>query len=141
MMIYTIGNKEEYERGIAEKASAGDRLMKRGMGQIGRERYRGGAVWATALEAAMWISGQIQKEASRAELGADLADEALRQTRALGVFGVEADWERDCVQYDGEPFRRLIIDRPLAPVPAVASSMTDDGGGPFVPGHAWACGG
>lgn len=92
-VIYTVGNKAEYEKGIADKAAKGERLLKRGPFQNGRERYRGGAVWQDAAGAQTFVSEHPDD--------------------GLAVFGVEAKWERDTIQYDGESFRRLIIDRAL----------------------------
>lgn len=92
-MLYTVGNRVEYEKGIAERAAAGTRLLKFGMGQRDGQMYRGGAVWD-------------QIDGARAFV-------AQHPDDGLGVFGVEADWDRDTLQYDEETFRRLIVARPL----------------------------
>ena len=96
-MIYTVGNGEEYEKGIAEKEAKGERLLKRGPFQDGHEKYRGGAVWET-------------REGAQAFVDAHLED-------GLAVFGVEADWGRHTFQYDGEEFQRLLVDKPLTRLP------------------------
>ena len=96
-MIYTVGNREECERDMAVKEAEGKRLYKRGPFQNGHERYRGGAVWHG-------------RDGAQAFVDAHPGD-------GLAVFGVEADWERETVQYGDEPFRRLVINRPLVRLP------------------------
>lgn len=91
-MIYTVGVKEDYDRGIADKAAAGQRLQKRGMGQIDGVMYRGGMVWVGREAAAQYAAGVTDQ--------------------VLAVYGVEADWDRDTMDY-GEGYRRLVVDRPL----------------------------
>ena len=100
-MIYTVAEKESTDKLLAERAEAKQRLFKEGM--TGGRNNRGGAVWATIQEAQWWIDAQAKEQAPA--------------VNGLAVYGVEGDWERDCVQYSHEPFRRLIISRPMAALP------------------------
>lgn len=97
-MIFTIGDKASYDKGIAEKEAAGERLYKLGLCAVGANRTRGGAAFKTAEEAQAWI------DANKAE---------RPEAAGYAVYGLEADWERDTIQYEGEPYARLIINRPI----------------------------
>lgn len=101
-MIYTVGDKASYDKGIAEKEAAGERLFKLGMCQVGANKTRGGAAFKSVEEAQAWIDSN---KAERPEAA------------SYAVYGLEAEWERDTLQYDGEPFARLIINRPLVKLP------------------------
>ena len=84
-MIYTIGIRLKYERAFA----AGP-VVKRGRGNNpDGTLYLGGFAFETAEDATHF-----------------LASKGLTGTHM--VMGVLADWERDTVAHDDDPYRRLI---------------------------------
>lgn len=94
-VIFTVAEKEPTDKLFAERAGTGQRVYKDGM----NGRSRGGAAWEKREEAQSWIDKQAEAQAPA--------------TNGLAVYGVEGEWERDCVQFDHEPFRRLVIARPM----------------------------
>jgi hypothetical protein len=128
-MIYTVANKADTDKRLAEKAAEGGRLFKQGMSARG-QRTPGGAVWETRESAQRWLDDKLleaQAEVDR-QTGTWMPQKNLDELKCLAVYRVEGDWERDAIQYDGEPYRRLIIDRPMAAIPVtlrLGSSMSD----------------
>jgi hypothetical protein len=96
-MIYTLGNRENYDQGFREKEAAGERLLKEGRNWPNP----GGAVWATLKDASEYLIAR------------------QRQGRLLdyGVFGVEAEWGKDTEQASefgtALPWHNLLVDAPL----------------------------
>lgn len=84
-MVYTIGYKPAYQRGMAEH---GKDFMK-----LGRTpTYNGGCVWKTATEAWAYILSQ----------GARL--------KKYSVWKIDADWEKDTEpNVEGAPWHDLLI--------------------------------
>lgn len=118
-MIYTVANREETEKKLEEKAASNERVFKQGLSAIGRNRSPGGAVWRTIEDVKAWLAqrrAKIQDEINR-KPGEWPGKADLEELDKLGIFGVEADWDRDCVERD-EPFRRLIISRPIVKLEA-----------------------
>ena len=128
-MIYTVGNKKEYDSGIAEKAAKGERFLKDGVSARGRQKSLGGAVWATKEGAEAWRLGEHTKHllASRDKEKTDeerkLAEEHMRAISGLTIYGIEGEWERDTMQHDGESFARLVIPRPLVRLDAEFTAL------------------
>lgn len=101
-MLYTVGNKEQCDKDLAAKEAAGGRLFKVGM----TGNSRGGIVWQTPEEAAAWLAEAAKAPANE---GLDFA--------SLAIYGVEADWARDVVSYEGEAYGRLVVSRPMVKLP------------------------
>ena len=99
-MIYTVSNREETEKKLAEREAVGERVWKEGVSS----RSRGGAVWQTREEAEAWLASRSEAE--------------KEQAAALAIYGLDAVWDRDTSQYKGEDFHRLIIARPIVRLPA-----------------------
>jgi hypothetical protein len=81
-MVYTLGNKESYRRGLKEH---GEDFKK-----LGRtEDYSGGSVWQTSKE----VFDYIKENSPRLD--------------AYGVFEIDANWEQDTEEC-GESFHDLL---------------------------------
>lgn len=93
-MIYTVGEKTSFEAGFKKEEETGVSFKKLGSQYLkGQGHYKGGAVFET-------------RSAAQAFADAHPAEN-------WGVYGVDADWEKCTVQYDGEEFRRLVMNRSL----------------------------
>lgn len=116
-MIFTIANGEQTDKLFAERAGTGQRVFKEGLSS----RSRGGPVWATVAEAQAWLTAEREQVRFKYQRMStvDLAVEggglgrALAELEKLAVYGVEADWDKDCMDFEGEQFRRLIVTRPM----------------------------
>lgn len=88
MMIFTVGHRESYEKGIDEMGADFQKLGKRDDFQ--GSPYLGGSVWKSEKEAERYL--------------------AVRQLASYAVYGILADWETETEQLPDEPYRRLLVD-------------------------------
>jgi hypothetical protein len=86
-MIFTIGRKGTYNRGIKEAERRGGNFKK--IGQVINENYPGGYAFKTAEDAQRRI------------------DEAF--DNSYGVYEVDADWDKDTAPSDVGWWSRLLI--------------------------------
>lgn len=92
-MIYTIGNKENYLKAIAEQGT----IFKVGKTDDWQgQSYAGGCCFETYDEAK-----QFAQEWTK-ELG-----------REFAVFGLDADWEKDTEAGAIKPYHFLLVDTPI----------------------------
>ncbi|SCM79820.1 conserved hypothetical protein [uncultured Pleomorphomonas sp.] len=94
-MIYTIGHRESYRRGLAEMQST---FFKLGKGEYKGEPYAGGAAFSSWDDAATYLVSTGHQD-------------------DYSVYGLMADWEADTEQLEGEPFRRLLRDAQIVSLP------------------------
>lgn len=113
-MIFTVGNKEVYDKAIAEMEANGERLIKAGLSAIGKRRTAGGACWRTQGEAELWL----EQERAKPE------GERFPGVESLAVYGLEAEWDRDTMFMGAEPFARLIVNRPVVKLPEEPSTCS-----------------
>ena len=95
-MIYTMGHKEFYDKGLQEEKELGNPFKKLGRtidhqySDGHRGYYRGGSVWKTEEEARKYLE-------SKSSLLTN-----------YDVYGVLADWEKDTEESKEHPWRDLL---------------------------------
>jgi len=87
MVVFTVGDRESYERGIDE---LGEAFKKMGKCMLEGAPFEGGSVWQTRVDAVEYL--------------------AKRKSLTHEVYELDANWDADTEQLPGEPFRRLLRD-------------------------------
>jgi hypothetical protein len=98
-MIYTVGDRAEYNPRLEDFLEVGTDFHKLGKGVHGGKPYAGGSVWQTATEAQDYLNRE--------------------SLSSYSVYGILADWDIDTEQLAGEPFRRLLRDAQIVCRPQI----------------------